>query len=190
MDGFAASERFKSFDSARRIHTAVYDDKQLIIEDMIAQIYDCLGTPYSNARRKGDYSFDCSGLISWLLIRMEITPASYRRQIFKGTTASGFSRITHYYWHQKKHIYFSRPEVQDQETGLPDMDALQRGDLVFLRKKPRSGRIGHVMVYLGDGRVIHSTNIEDVYGGTVVAFFRPELQHLFQTALRIDSITP
>ena len=178
----------ESLDSARRIHLEVFDEKQLIIEDMIAQIYDCLGTPYNNFRRKGEYSFDCSGLISWLFIRMEITPAYLGRQPFKGTNASGFSRITYYYWHQKKHITFRYPPIRSQETGLPDMDALQRGDLVFLYKAAGSARTGHVMVYLGEGRVIHSTQIEEEYNGTVVAFFRPELQRLYRTALRIDKI--
>jgi hypothetical protein len=46
------------------------------------------------------------------------------------------------------------------------------------------------MIYLGEGRVIHSTRIDEEYGGTVVAFFRPELQKLYQTAVRIDTISP
>ena len=36
----------------------------------------------------------------------------------------------------------------------------------------------------------HITNIDDEYGGTVVAFFRPELQRLYETAVRIDTIDP
>ena len=60
---------------------------------------------------------------------------------------------------------------------------------MFLRKEADNGRVGHVMVYLGDGRVIHSTTIDEDHGGTVVAFFRPELQQLYQTSLRIDTIT-
>ena len=179
-----------SLDCARRIHLEVFDEKQLIIEEMIAQTYDCLGTPYNNFQRQGEYSFDCSGLISWLLIRMEITPALYGRQPFKGTNASGFSRIDHYYWHYKRHIYLKNPVTRDPKQGLPDMDALQRGDLVFLRKVANDSKVGHVMIYLGKGRVIHSTQIEEEYNGTVVAFFRPELQLLYQNALRIDRITP
>ena len=46
------------------------------------------------------------------------------------------------------------------------------------------------MVYLGGGRVIHSTRIDEEYGGTVVAYFRPALQVLYNNSLRIDSITP
>ena len=81
------------------------------------------------------------------------------------------------------------PAERVEGQGLPSMDALQRGDLVFLRKEADAARVGHVMVYLGDGRVIHSTQIDEDYNGTVVAFFRPELQGLYQTALRIDTIT-
>ena len=189
MDGFAASEMFKSFDSARRIHTAVYDDKALIIEDLIAQIYDCLGTPYSNFNRTGDFSFDCSGLISWLFIRMEITPAFYGHQPFPGSNASGLSQIDFYYWHYRKHIHLMRPAPRDEKVGLASMDALQRGDLVFLRKEADKGRVGHVMVYLGDGRVIHSTYINSKYSGTVVANFRRALQKDYYTSLRIESVS-
>ena len=179
----------RTLDSARRIHLEVYDEKQMIVEDMIAQIYDCLGTPYSNFNRTGDFSFDCSGLISWLFIRMEITPAFYGHQPFPGSNASGLSQIDFYYWHYRKHIHLMRPAPRDEKVGLASMDALQRGDLVFLRKEADKGRVGQVMVYLGDGRVIHSTTIDEDHGGTVVAFFRPELQQLYETALRIDTIT-
>ena len=179
-----------TLECARRIHLDIFDEKQMIIEDMIAQIYDCLGTPYNNYQRRGEYSFDCSGLISWLFIRMEITPAKYGHQFFKGSNASGFSQTDHYYWHYKRNIYLSCPAQRNEEKGLPAMDALERGDLVFLRKAEDNAKVGHVMVYLGKGRVIHSTQIEEAYNGTVVAFFRPELQRLYQTALRIDRITP
>ena len=179
----------KTLDCARRIHLEVFDEKQMIVEDMIAQIYDCLGTPYNNFQRKGEYSFDCSGLISWLFIRMEITPAFMGHQPFTGTNASGFSQITFYYWHQRKHIHMMCPAPRDEAAGLADMSLLQRGDLVFLRKEADKPRVGHVMVYLGDGRVIHSTTIDEDHGGTVVAFFRPELQQLYEIALRIDTIT-
>ena len=46
------------------------------------------------------------------------------------------------------------------------------------------------MVYLGRGRVIHSTRIDEDYNGTVVANFRPALQVLYNNSLRIDSISP
>ena len=179
-----------TLDSVRRIHTEVFDEKKALIEDLIAQVYDCLGTPYNNFQRKGEFSFDCSGLISWLFMRMEISPTFYGRQLFTGTNASGFSQITEYTWHHQRRIHCIRPIERDEEVGLPSMDQLTRGDIVFLRKEPVSARVGHVMIYLGEGRVIHSTRIDEEYGGTVVAFFRPELQKLYQTAVRIDTISP
>ena len=51
------------------------------------------------------------------------------------------------------------------------------------------GKIGHVMVYLGDGRVIHSTYINSKYSGTVVANFRRALQKDYYTSLRIESVS-
>ena len=180
----------KTLDSARRIHLSVFDEKQALIEDLIAQIYDCLGTPYSNFQRTGEYSFDCSGLISWLFMRMEITPVYLGRQAFHGTNASGFSGITDYFWHYQRRIHLICPLERDPQVGLSSMDALERGDLIFLRRNEATLQVGHVMVYLGDGRVIHSTRIDEEYNGTVVANFRPALQLLYHNALRIDSFRP
>ena len=185
-----SDELQQTLDSARRIHLEVFDEKQALIEDVIAQIYDCLGTPYSNFQRTGEYSFDCSGLISWVFMRMEITPVYLGFQTFTGTNASGFSGITDYFWHHERRIRLICPAQRDPEAGLSSMDALQRGDLVFLRRNQQTVQVGHVMVYLGGGRVIHSTRIDEEYGGTVVAYFRPALQVLYNNSLRIDSITP
>ena len=74
------------------------------------------------------------------------------------------------------------------EEGQKSLDGFERGDVIFLLKSG-GGRIGHVMVYLGDGRVIHSTYISKRYSGTVVANFRHALQKLYYTSLRIDSVS-
>ena len=185
LDGFASSELFKSYDSARRIHTAVYDDKQLIIEDMIAQIYDCLGTPYSSYQRTGDFSFDCSGIISWLLERMELYPTAYVYYHWLESSASGLSTIFDYTWHGQKKVHMIVPVAM--EAGQESIDGFERGDIIFLLKSG-GGRIGHVMVYLGDGRVIHSTYLSKKYSGTVVANYRRALQKLYYTSLRIESV--
>lgn len=186
LDNFASSELFKSFDSARRIHLDVYDDKQLIVEDMIAQVYDCLGTPYHNYNRTGDFSFDCSGLISWLLVRMELYPKGYVYYHWLESSASGLSNIQEYIWHGQKHVKMAVPVPMGTE--LKDLDEFQRGDIIFLLRS-KGGSIGHVMIYLGDGRVIHSTYISNKYSGTVVANFRKELQRLYCISLRIESIS-
>ena len=186
MDGFAKSDLFKSFDSARRIHTDVYNDKALIIEDLIAQIYDCLGTPYSNLNRTGDFSFDCSGIISWCFERMELYPKGYVYYKFTETTASGRASITDYVWHNKKLVHMVTPVAI--EDGKKSLDVFERGDIVFLLGSG-GGKIGHVMVYLGEGRVIHSTYINSKYSGTVVANFRRSLQKDYYTSLRIERVS-
>ncbi len=186
MDNFSASPLFKSFDSARRIHLAVYDEKQLIVEDMIAQVYDCLGTPYSNYVRTGDFSFDCSGLISWLLVRMEMYPTGYVYYHWTESSASGLSNILKYTWRSQKQIEMAVPVPT--ATELKDLDSFERGDIIFLLAS-KGGTIGHVMLYLGDGRVIHSTYISRRYSGTVVANFRHALQKLYYTSLRIETIS-
>ena len=188
MDNFASSQLFLSYDSARRIHLDVFDDKQLIVEDMIAQIYDCLGTPYNNFQRTGDFSFDCSGIISWCYERMELYPKGYVYYHFTETTASGRAGITDYVWHNEKQVHMVNPVGLPLGSELPSLDVLERGDIVFLLGS-KGGKIGHVMVYLGDGRVIHSTYISKRYSGTVVANFRHALQKLYYTSLRIDSVS-
>ena len=68
------------------------------------------------------------------------------------------------------------------------MDAFERGDYIFLVNSTKD-HIGHIMTYLRDGRVIHSTVIDyKVYRGTLVAGFRPALQELYYNAVRISSI--
>ena len=176
----------RTLDSARRIHLEVYDEKQMIVEDMIAQIYDCLGTPYSNFNRTGDFSFDCSGIISWCFERMELYPKGYVYYKFTETTASGRASITDYVWHGKKLVHMVVPVTL--EDGHKSLDGFERGDIVFLLGSG-GGKIGHVMVYLGDGRVIHSTYINSKYSGTVVANFRRALQKDYYTSLRIESVS-
>ena len=73
-------------------------------------------------------------------------------------------------------------------TELKDLDSFERGDIIFLLGS-KGGTIGHVMLYLGDGRVIHSTYISRRYSGTVVANFRHALQKLYYTSLRIETIS-
>ena len=186
LDNFSSSQLFKSYDSARRIHLSVYDDKQLIVEDLIAQIYDCLGTPYNSYQRTGDFTFDCSGIISWCYERMELYPTAYVYYHWLESSASGLSNIQDYTWHGKKRVRMVVPVPL--EEGQKSLDGFERGDVIFLLKSG-GGRIGHVMVYLGDGRVIHSTYISKRYSGTVVANFRHALQKLYYTSLRIDSVS-
>ena len=67
------------------------------------------------------------------------------------------------------------------------MENLQRGDYVFLLNSARD-HIGHIMLYLGDHTVIHSTTINNIYRGTLIAQIRPELQELYTCAVRINPL--
>jgi cell wall-associated NlpC family hydrolase len=78
------------------------------------------------------------------------------------------------------------------EEGRKSLDSFERGDIVFILGSG-GGSIGHVMVYLGDGRVIHSTYISKrhtgtEYSGTVVANFRKSLQKDYYLSLRIENV--
>jgi cell wall-associated NlpC family hydrolase len=76
--------------------------------------------------------------------------------------------------------------VSKSSGDVTTLTDLKRGDLIFLVGETQP-RISHVMLYLGDMRVIHSTTVTDFYRGTLVAGFRPELQGLYANALRMVS---
>ena len=172
------------FDSGRRILPTVTDEKAHMIETMIAAIYDRLGTPYHNIVRTGDASYDCSGIICWSLRSMGIRRDKRNDTVeMEETTAAGLSNTFVLHRGDVK-IQLSR--INEKAKAQEDIARLERGDLVFLLNEKRT-RIGHVMLYLGDGNVIHSTTVSDDYRGTLVAGFRPELQELYSCATRIVS---
>lgn len=169
------------FDSARRIQPEVSDDKTYLTESMISSAYDRLGTPYNNFCRMGEASYDCSGLIGWSLRRAGATQIKNGNKQFRETTASGLAHLEILYYKGKtlKLEYVSKSSGDESTIPL-----LERGDLVFLIGETQP-RISHVMIYLGDMRVIHSTTVTDFYRGTLIAGFRPELQGLYTNAIRI-----
>lgn len=171
------------FDCARRIHPSVVDEAAHLCETLISAMYDRLGTPYSNARRTGDASYDCSGIVCWGL-----RSAGVRRflrddelQMWE-TTASGLANIERLYRGEEE-IAFHK--LNERLRAVEDIARLERGDVVFLYNE-RGSRIGHVMVCLGGGNVIHSTTVTELYEGTLVAGFRPELQELYACARRFS----
>lgn len=174
----------KYFDSARRICPYVVDEKAHFIECMISAIYDRLGTPYSNARRIGDEAYDCSGLICWIFRGYDYLRETPYEPIFD-LTASAWGRIPSVS-NGKYRIVFADTGIARNKEELAN---LQRGDFVVLLNERRN-KPGHIMVYLGNNTVIHSTRIDGRYQGTLVAQFRPHLQSLYSVSRRIESITP
>ena len=181
ITGLSASPIWAYYDSARRIQPEVTDDIAYLRESMISSAYDRLGTPYNNFCRMGETSYDCSGLIGWSLRRAGATQLKGGAKQFRETTASGLAHLELLYYNGKK---FPLKYVSKSSGDVNSIPLLQRGDLVFLVGETQP-RISHVMIYLGDMRVIHSTTVTDFYRGTLVAGFRPELQKLFTNALRI-----
>lgn len=169
------------FDSARRIQPEVTDDIAYLLESMISSAYDRLGTPYNNFCRMGETSYDCSGLIGWALRRAGATQIKSGNKQFRETTASGLAHLDLLYYNGKK---FPVKYVSKSSGDVTTIPLLQRGDLIFLVGETQP-RISHVMMYLGDMRVIHSTTVTDFYRGTLIAGFRPELQGLYTNAIRI-----
>ncbi len=174
-----------TFDCARRIYPSVTDERAHFIECMISEIYDRLGTPYHSIKRTGDASYDCSGLICWIFRGYD-----YYRAVPKEPTLD----LTAQAWSQIKELLNATSRMTFVDTGIPNGDRealknLQRGDFVLLLNEKRN-RVGHVMVYLGDNTVIHSTTIEGRYRGTLVARFRTHLQYLYYCSRRIDEIRP
>lgn len=179
----SASPIWAYFDSARRIQPEVTDEISYLLESMISSAYDRLGTPYNNFCRMGEVSYDCSGLIGWSLRRAGATQIKSGGKQFRETTASGLAHLELLYYNGKKYEMKYVSKSSGDVTTLTD---LKRGDLIFLVGETQP-RISHVMLYLGDMRVIHSTTVTDFYRGTLVAGFRPELQGLYANALRMVS---
>lgn len=188
VENLSATDRFRYFDCARRILSNVMDKKEHMNEQLIAAIYDRLGTPYSQAEeaRTGDRSYDCSGIICWVWRSMGFTSNSRNQSVrMEMTTASGLSNLKKLY---RGDEVVSLSLINELPEMSEDIAKLERGDLVFLLNESRS-RIRHVMVYLGNGHVIHSTTVYGNYRGTLVAIFREELQKLYYHALRISEFT-
>ena len=174
------------FDSARRIYTSVTDERAHFIECMISIIYDRLGTPYQSGRRIGDASYDCSGIISWVFRCFDYDIVKNPVGIPLEITATAYGHL--------EELYSPTTTMTFVDTGIPAnererLTELQRGDLVLLLNESRS-KIGHIMVYLGNNTVIHSTRIQGNYRGTLVAQFRSHLQYLYTCSKRIGEIKP
>ncbi|MBQ6426894.1 MAG: C40 family peptidase [Clostridia bacterium] len=174
------------FDCGRRINTRVTDVRDHFSETIISTIYDRLGTPYDNFTRVGDASYDCSGIICWALRSMGVHRMKTKTTaLMLETTASGFANTKLFYLADGTKLDYDY--INPYPKTLEDLNSLERGDLVYLYSM-ETHRVGHVMVYLGNNFVIHSTTIDEKYRGTLVAGIRPELQALYYGATRVMGV--
>lgn len=103
-----------------------------------------LGTPYSQAYRNDGKHFDCSSLVyyAWLSAGVNISPDSVGNAGTTDTEAKYF-----------------------EDAGqIVSSNDLQPGDLIFLSWGPngRYKNIDHVVMYIGDGKVVHAPKEGDV----------------------------
>ena len=134
----------------------------------------------------GDASYDCSGIICWVFRSFDCDITKKPVGIPLEITASAYGSLTELYSPTSTMTFVSTGIQKGERERLNE---LQRGDLVLLLNDSRS-RIGHIMVYLGNNTVIHSTRITGRYRGTLVAKFRDHLQYLYATSKRIGEIKP
>lgn len=68
---------------------------------------------------------------------------------------------------------------------ISTIDSLQQGDLVFFASHSNSKRIGHVGIYLGNGKFIHSTGAKHIRGVAITSIKKRSYQRRFCFAKRI-----
>lgn len=184
VENFSASSLAEDFDSARRISPTVTDYTAYLIEVLLSNIYDRLGTPYNNVHRVGDKTYDCSGIICWSMRSAGIKDKKGQKTMLIDRTASGLSNVDKLYWEKEdKTVTFSL--LSKVARNSEDIKKLQRGDIVFLINGGNN-KIGHVMFFLGEDTVIHSTTISGIYRGTLVAGFRQALKNKYYLTTRMQ----
>ena len=126
------------------------------IEGMIGTAMQLLGVPYlwGGMTPKG---VDCSGLVRWAyLMNGILLPRNASQQIFCGKEIE--VEADSHYWDeaQRKDMDAFKQEMQKR------ISKLKRGDLLFFgtpATQEKGRRIGHVGIYLGDGKMIHSSHL-------------------------------
>ncbi|OAJ47979.1 C40 family peptidase [Pseudomonas marginalis] len=100
--------------------------KQASIDDVVDRAHELLGTPYKWGGTSADQGFDCSSFLVYLFK----TQANI--QLPRTTTA-----------------------MQRSTAVTIKRNALEPGDAVFFKGNGR-GQVGHVGLYVGEGKFIHS----------------------------------
>lgn len=124
-----------------------------VTESIIGQAYRLLGSPYlwGGMSAKG---VDCSGLvrISYLMNGI-LLPRNASQQINCGERIP--MQLDRSFWEDRSDEQAFRNEMLSRVAGL------ERGDLVYFGTPGADGakhRVTHVGIYLGDGRIIHSSH--------------------------------
>lgn len=119
---------------------SVYSSREERVEAMISTAYEYLGDPFVVYRSTAPHTdgVDCSGLVMQCLY------------------AAGFDPYPATPEHHSYTEYDSRTLWNEVDMPHIDPGELQRGDLVFYKKKQTSALINHIAIYLGNGKVIEA----------------------------------
>ena len=130
--------------------------REQCIEAFIQRATEYLGTTYIEpySREPGN-AVDCSGLVLQCLYAtgMDLEHA-------RGTESVGGYNPYNHYWVPAQ--TYNSMRWYENDTFMPvSLDNLQRGDIVFYS--------GHVAIYIGNGKVIHSSNYMVPFNGVQVS---------------------
>lgn len=124
-------------------------------EAIIAQAYKLLGVPYlwGGMSAKG---VDCSGLVRIShIMNGVLLPRNASQQIHCGDRVT--MKINKSFWDDRSDADAFRAEMTGRIADL------KRGDLVFFgtpaAQEGQRDRVTHVGIYLGDGKIIHSSHL-------------------------------
>ena len=157
--GFIPNQELKDFDGFRTISKGEGNSDSVSeaeTDKFISSALSLLGSPYlwGGMTPKG---VDCSGLVRWsYLMNGILLPRNASQMIFCGDPVEMRYDIS--FWDESKRT--------DSDAFLAEMKGrianLKRGDLVFFGTPANAGqrqKVTHVGIYLGDGKMIHSSHL-------------------------------
>lgn len=120
-----------------------------------------LGAPYRLGGVSGLSGIDCSGFVQKVFAKFGVhLPRSSREQIKVGMLV----------------------------TNKFDWSKLRIGDVLFFRRSPSSGQIGHTGIYIGDGKMIHAARRDRSV--TISSLEKPYYKKTFVAAKRFFIFSP
>ena len=130
--------------------------REQCVEAFIARAYEYLGTPFREPwSRAPGQGVDCSGLVLQCLYAtgMDLEHARGTEQV------GGYNPYNHYW--VPAQTYNSMRWYENGTFKPVSIGSMRRGDLVFYT--------GHVAIYLGGGKIIHSTSANVPHSGVVIS---------------------
>lgn len=107
-----------------------------------------IGATYSNAKRLGPNSYDCSGLISKCLMELGVISTSF--------TTNGVDSLI------EKGVFTQKWKVSNTNNYKELMAHAVPGDLFHIYGNERNTSMGHIAIYAGDGKIVHASSSKNM----------------------------